>query len=607
MGQLLYRNFLDNLGVPTMPGFESLKFHVSDPTPEKRTPSRSAALPPPKDASFSSPEQAARYHLHDLLRRDGRRVMRGVAPADGADLVPGLEHERSQSIRWPDVAAKTLRTGLQKGTAPATTIVRFRQVQAGIPVFGSAATVEMDSKNRLLSSDVKLADVEHVSPVAKISDADALQAIVRLTGTQPEKLAGINGSLTYFGRESSDEWRLAWYYRSVPAAPAGFKGGPGHGFSGESPRDLHGCFDYFVDAIDGTVLFWYRANAALKPDSSKPLPAPKQVPFTPAGAKGYDESGNIRDFVGRRINDPCCIEMHDELARVKTFDLQFGFYDLQPPPVYPVRNTTADFGRENTAAVSAHINAKKVMAFYRGFLSRSGIDDNNMDVISFVNCCDHAGDKREWRQAVWFENRMYYGQWLAGDGSLRSYASYLDVIAHELTHGVTQYTANLKYVGESGALDESFADIFGIAIANTDAHGEPPPATEWSWQIGLGLGPGGGPLRDLSKPNPAHLKDFIKPENGGDAEVHALSAIHSKAVQTIFTARNDAGAPLFRWQDLVYLYYVTLCRLPECATFRMARELLIESAKTFYSGRPNEEQTLLMAAIAKAYDEVGIQ
>ena len=588
-----------------MPGFESLRFHFSDPTPEKRTPSRSAALPPPKAESFTSPEQAARYHLHNLLRRDGRRVMRGVAPADGPDLVPGLEHERSQSIRWPEVAGKTLRTGIQKGTAAATTIVRFRQVQAGIPVFGSAATVEMDSKNRLLSSDVKLADVEHVSPVAKISDAAALQAIVGFTGAQPEKLAGINGSLTYFGREISDEWRLAWYYQSVPAPPSGFKAGAGHGFSGESPRDLHGCFDYFVDAIDGTVLFWYRATPALKANAAKP--PSKQLPFTPAGAKGYDETGNIRDFVGRSINEPCCIEMHDELARVKTFDRQFGFYDLQPPPVNPVRSTTADFGRENTAAVSAHINAKKVMAFYRGFLSRSGIDDNNMDVISFVNCCAPGGEKREWRQAVWFDNRMYYGQWLAEDGLLHSYASYLDVIAHELTHGVTQYTANLKYVGESGALDESFADLFGVAIANTDMLGQDAAATKWSWQVGLGLGPGGGPLRDLSRPEHAHLKDFIKPENGGDAEVHALSAIHSKAAHTIFTARNDSDAPLFRWQDLVYLYYVTLCRLPECATFAMARELLTESAKTFYSGRPNEEQTLLMATIAKAYDEVGIQ
>ena len=60
-------------------------------------------------------------------------------------------------------------------------------------------------------------------------------------------------------------------------------------------------------------------------------------------------------------------------------------------------------------------------------------------------------------------NRMWYGQKLE-NGKFSSYSRYLDVIAHELTHGVTQYTSNLVYQGQSGALNESFSDIFGVII-----------------------------------------------------------------------------------------------------------------------------------------------
>ena len=77
---------------------------------------------------------------------------------------------------------------------------------------------------------------------------------------------------------------------------------------------------------------------------------------------------------------------------------------------------------------------------------------------------------------------MLYGQELF-DGKLRSMASSLSVVAHELFHGVTGATARLIYLGETGALNESHSDIFGTLVAN----GARPDIAKWDCQVGCGV------------------------------------------------------------------------------------------------------------------------
>src|SRR4029077_20674676 len=112
------------------------------------------------------------------------------------------------------------------------------------------------------------------------------------------------------------------------------------------------------------------------------------------------------------------------------------------------------------------------------------------------------------------DGKMWYGQDAGPDGKLRSFSRFLDVIAHELTHGVTEHTSNLIYKDQSGALNESFSDILGIIIANWDPTNPDRDVSTWTWQLGVGLGDKGGPLRDLSNPkatgDPDHMKDFLK-------------------------------------------------------------------------------------------------
>lgn len=98
--------------------------------------------------------------------------------------------------------------------------------------------------------------------------------------------------------------------------------------------------------------------------------------------------------------------------------------------------------------------------FVRDYLKESfnlnSIDNNGIDIISNV----HYGEK--YNNAFWDGDEMTYGD---GDGlEFQNFASAIDVVAHELMHGVTQFMANLEYRSQSGALNEHFSDVFGTVI-----------------------------------------------------------------------------------------------------------------------------------------------
>jgi Zn-dependent metalloprotease len=156
--------------------------------------------------------------------------------------------------------------------------------------------------------------------------------------------------------------------------------------------------------------------------------------------------------------------------------------------------------------------------------------------------------------AIWDGIQMLYGQELF-DGKLRSMASSLSVVAHELFHGVTGATARLIYLGETGALNESYSDIFGTLVAN----GARPDIAKWDWQVGCGVA-----IRDMQDPTrqnqPKLMKDFInvpltqKDDSGG---VHFNSGIHNYAAFNVMSA-NDGRKFIFRPQELAAMFYVAL-------------------------------------------------
>ncbi|MCP4326249.1 MAG: hypothetical protein GY787_31320 [Alteromonadales bacterium] len=153
----------------------------------------------------------------------------------------------------------------------------------------------------------------------------------------------------------------------------------------------------------------------------------------------------------------------------------------------------------DASAQRAHSGAAKVYDFYKEKLGRNGIDNRNMTMISSV----HTGNR--WNNAVWYNNQMFYGD---GDGKqFTDFTKSFDIIAHELTHGVTQNTANLAYKNASGALNEAWSDILGAA-AEAFNRGSLQP----NWNIGgLSYTPNkaGDALRYMKNPTKdGYSKDY---------------------------------------------------------------------------------------------------
>ncbi len=348
----------------------------------------------------------------------------------------------------------------------------------------------------------------------------ALEAIAKLCGVSMESLQAVSGPKTNFFHhpERGGPWRLVYHFTDVPAIPPqaresnkGMRGCVG------APCEVFATYDFLVDANTAEIVFSFATHAGI---TDIPVPC-----------KGVDEMGVKRDFFGRNFG--AGFELDDPLRAVRTFDYQFDDIRHQTWPPHPVQNTAADFGTAWTAAVSAHCNAQLVFDFYNSVLKRKSIDDKGMAVVSMINCT-YAANNPVWGNALWYKGRMWYGQVKAGE-KFESYSRYLDVIGHELTHGVTESTSNLVYQDQSGALNESFSDIFGIMINNWYPN-QPNSIGKWNWEIGPNLGGNGVPLRDMSDPkrtnDPDHMNDYLNTSDdyGG---VHTNSNIHNKAAYNV--------------------------------------------------------------------------
>ncbi|MEK6153809.1 M4 family metallopeptidase [Flavobacteriaceae bacterium 3-367] len=97
-----------------------------------------------------------------------------------------------------------------------------------------------------------------------------------------------------------------------------------------------------------------------------------------------------------------------------------------------------------------------VRDFFKDTFDWDSVDNAGLDIVSNV----HYG--MEYNNAFWDGDEMTYGD---GDGvEFTNFASAIDVVAHELAHGITQFLANLEYFSQSGALNEHFSDVFGTVI-----------------------------------------------------------------------------------------------------------------------------------------------
>jgi Zn-dependent metalloprotease len=240
---------------------------------------------------------------------------------------------------------------------------------------------------------------------------------------------------------------------------------------------------------------------------------------------------------------------------------------------------------------------------YADVYDRNSIDDAGSDLIASVHYL------RDYDNAQWDGTQMVFGD---GDGTVfRRFTIAVDVIGHELTHGVTAATANLTYQDQSGALNESVSDVFGSLVKQFVARPQQ-TADAANWLIGEGLftpSVEGVALRSMrapgtayddpelggKDPQPSHMDGFVTTasDNGG---VHINSGIPNHAFYLVAVAFGG-----FAWERAGRVWYETL-RDPQLrvnATFAdFAALTAANAARLFGAGA---ERT-----VTDAWGEVGV-
>ena len=177
-----------------------------------------------------------------------------------------------------------------------------------------------------------------------------------------------------------------------------------------------------------------------------------------------------------------------------------------------VDNDTNFDSNNGKVGVSVHWALEHTYDYYLNVLNRNSFDNNGGKLIAYTHY-DSA-----WFNASWDGTRMKFGDGTGNNVPLVS----IDIVSHEMTHGVTQYTANLIYQNEYGALNESFSDIFGTAV-EFRALG---PSANWF------IGEGGARLRSMSNPKQFGQPDTYQGQNwyNGTADgggVHTNSGVQN--------------------------------------------------------------------------------
>jgi Zn-dependent metalloprotease len=242
------------------------------------------------------------------------------------------------------------------------------------------------------------------------------------------------------------------------------------------------------------------------------------------------------------------------------------------------------------ALVDAHFYARVTDTYYQSTHSWNWLNHYSQGMISSAHV------QRNYNNAGWNGTQMVYGD---GDGStFKEFSGDLDVVGHELSHGVTEATSNLIYQNESGALNEAFSDIMGTAIEYYYGTG--------NWTIGEDITIGSNGLRNMANPNedgdPSHYADrYTGTSDNGGVHINSGIANHwfyllvnggQNANPSRASGTNVVGIGLAAAEEIAFLGFTAL---PATATFCSARAGTIAVATGGQS-----------ANVADAWDEVGV-
>ncbi|MCC5423665.1 M4 family metallopeptidase [Clostridium botulinum] len=379
----------------------------------------------------------------------------------------------------------------------------------------------------------------------------------------------------------------------------------------------NGSWTVFVNAEDGSIVNKFNNTPTLIDTKGQKLPNAKKIKDE---AKKASNANNVIDVQGQSVKGVGRTSLDglvnidvtygngkyylkDSNKNIYLYDLknqvnEYDLYNYLSRPNYKqilmskselISNYNNNFIADNQVnSVDAYVNTNKTYDYYKNKLNRNSIDNKGMNINGFV----HVG--RNYGNAFWYGpyDGMFFGD---GDGVyFSSLAKSLDVVGHELSHGVTNKESNLKYENESGALNESFSDIMGVAVEGKN------------FVLGEDCWVAGGVMRDMEDPSkggqPAHMKDYkyktMDDDNGG---VHTNSGIINHAAYLVADGIEKTGAK--NSKDIMgKIFYTANCyKWDETTNFAKCRNDVVQVTKELYGENSN-----YVKIVEKAFDQVGI-
>ncbi len=492
--------------------------------------------------------------------------------------------------------------------------VRLQQSLEGIKIYGSEIILHSNATDFQLFNGRYFPTPQLDIRQQNITQAQAEQTVqieiteeTELIELSPEALKLVDGEplkstlMIYHPENNLDQPRLIWHVEIIP--------------------NITNRWEYFVDANTGEILFhhknicqlfgWHEdhdhhsCTAKSATILNEKTATSNEMIVTEETAVANDLSNVSRQFsVWRDGNNWLMVDASRNMYNAAQSNLPeaavgvIGTFDANN--TYPGPGASINIvnhGNNNSWTrneVSAHYNAGIAYEYFRTVFGRNSIKNQGENIFSVINVSDEDGNDMD--NAFWNGETMFYGN---GNQAFNApLAKALDVAGHEMAHGVVQSTANLVYQGEAGALNESFADIFGAMIDRED------------WQIGEEVANPSvfptGTMRDMANPNnggnsnnffwqPAHYNERFtgSADNGG---VHINSGIPNHAYY-LFATSNGIGK-----DKAEQIFYKALTDyLVMSSQFVDLRIAVIQAATDLHGNGSNE-----VAAAASAFDAVGI-
>lgn len=428
----------------------------------------------------------------DILREQSAAQQQGLGVAAPLDFrqkavnvmgaLAGLYGVEDASREFAPGTVETSKSGYRH--------VRMNQVYHGLPVVGAQLIVHFDAQGaaRVVNGVYQPVSGVVITPSLSVAEATAIGVADQAALGNPVGAVTEAPALVIYARDT------------VPTLAYQFT------ISYGNAKGAVGQWRYWVNALTGSILLRYNDLKSI----GAPTPA-TGAPSVITGGILMEEGGGTNSVTGWRENSGA--------HYLWSFANTWYIYDANLGD-YAWRSTNNWYNSDRTE-MSAGRNVEATAVYYRMIHGRNSIDDAGMMARADVH---NTGDVN----AYWDGTKLILFDELP---------CALDVCGHEFTHGVTQYTADLVYYSESGALNESYSDIFGTLIEfylQPDGRALYPGSSPGmaDWLMGEDTAPAVGIIRDMRNPSRKGDPSRYKGSNwytgsGDNAGVHVNSGVQN--------------------------------------------------------------------------------